>query len=142
MSTSSSIPVPAPEGVRVKPAPCTESMDRLVIAVGSMVLLGMWLPIIMLGRSAVIGGVRYWWLGDDAMISMRYAYNLARGHGLVWNRGERVEGYTNFLWTMWMWIIHLLPVPLSSTSLLILLTNVALSVGTIPILVRVARLLG
>ncbi len=37
---------------------------------------------------------------DDAFISFRYADNLAHGHGLVWNEGERVEGYTNFLWTM------------------------------------------
>ncbi len=36
---------------------------------------------------------------DDAFISFRYAENLANGHGLVYNVGERVEGYTNFLWT-------------------------------------------
>lgn len=36
---------------------------------------------------------------DDAFISFRYAENLARGHGLVFNVGERVEGYSNFLWT-------------------------------------------
>ncbi|OGC41366.1 hypothetical protein A2548_02460, partial [candidate division WOR-1 bacterium RIFOXYD2_FULL_41_8] len=41
---------------------------------------------------------------DDAFISFRYAYNFAHGHGLVWNIGERVEGYTNFLWTMIMTI--------------------------------------
>lgn len=35
---------------------------------------------------------------DDALISFRYARNLATGDGLVWNRGEApVEGYTNFL---------------------------------------------
>jgi len=33
---------------------------------------------------------------DDAFISYRYADNLARGHGLVFNPGERVEGYSNF----------------------------------------------
>jgi len=38
-------------------------------------------------------------LFDDAYISLRYATNLAEGSGLVWNPGERVEGYTNFLWT-------------------------------------------
>ncbi|AKT41389.1 hypothetical protein [Chondromyces crocatus] len=37
---------------------------------------------------------------DDAYISYRYAENLARGEGLVYNPGERVEGYTNFLWTV------------------------------------------
>ncbi|MBK6533399.1 MAG: hypothetical protein IPF99_28570 [Deltaproteobacteria bacterium] len=37
---------------------------------------------------------------DDAYISYRYALHLARGAGLVFNPGERVEGYTNFLWTV------------------------------------------
>ncbi|MFN0008413.1 MAG: hypothetical protein ACKVXR_10940 [Planctomycetota bacterium] len=37
---------------------------------------------------------------DDAYISYRYARNLLDGHGLVYNPGERVEGYTNFLWTV------------------------------------------
>lgn len=37
---------------------------------------------------------------DDAFISLRYADNFVHGKGLVWNQGERVEGYTNFLWTM------------------------------------------
>src|SRR5262249_43827913 len=41
-----------------------------------------------------------WLLVDDAFISFRYALNLARGQGLVFNPGERVEGYTNFLWTV------------------------------------------
>ncbi|MFN8052083.1 MAG: hypothetical protein U0Q22_11635 [Acidimicrobiales bacterium] len=39
---------------------------------------------------------------DDAFISFRYARNLSQGHGLVFNAGERVEGYTNFLWTWLM----------------------------------------
>ena len=37
---------------------------------------------------------------DDAFISFRYAQNLVEGNGLVYNIGERVEGYTNFLWTL------------------------------------------
>jgi len=37
---------------------------------------------------------------DDAFISFRYAANLVRNQGLVFNPGERVEGYTNFLWVI------------------------------------------
>jgi hypothetical protein len=37
---------------------------------------------------------------DDAFISFRYAKNLVEGHGLVYNIGEHVEGYSNFLWTL------------------------------------------
>jgi arabinofuranosyltransferase len=42
------------------------------------------------------------WTCDDAFISFRYADNLVRGFGLVFNAHERVEGYTNFLWTLWV----------------------------------------
>ncbi len=37
---------------------------------------------------------------DDAYTSFRYAKNFAEGDGLVFNKGERVEGYTNFLWVI------------------------------------------
>ncbi|MCA9572881.1 MAG: hypothetical protein KC656_33820 [Myxococcales bacterium] len=40
------------------------------------------------------------WTLDDAYISFRYAENLARGEGLVYNPGEWVEGYTTFLWVL------------------------------------------
>jgi arabinofuranosyltransferase len=55
-------------------------------------------------RSSVVAidGRRYFALFDDAMISMRYAWNLSHGFGLVWNPGEYVEGYTNPLWTLVM----------------------------------------
>ena len=41
-----------------------------------------------------------WFLTDDAFISFRYVRNLLNGHGLVFNVGERVEGYSNFLWIL------------------------------------------
>ncbi|AOP35998.1 hypothetical protein A0128_08580 [Leptospira tipperaryensis] len=47
------------------------------------------------------------WISDDAFISLRYAKNLAEGKGLVFNEGERVEGYTNFLWTLLLSPSHL-----------------------------------
>jgi arabinofuranosyltransferase len=37
---------------------------------------------------------------DDAFISLRYAERFATGLGLTWTDGERVEGYTNFLWVV------------------------------------------
>ncbi len=37
---------------------------------------------------------------DDAWITLRYARNLAHGNGLVWNAGERVEGFTTHLWAV------------------------------------------
>jgi hypothetical protein len=77
--------------------------------------------------SFVVHGERYFSLFDDAMISMRYARNLAHGYGLVWNPGgERVEGYTNPLWVLFMAVLHLFPVPQSKISLLIQLTAAGL----------------
>jgi arabinofuranosyltransferase len=44
----------------------------------------------------------YQFLVDDVYISLRYARNLANGHGLVFNTdgSHPVEGYTNFLWVL------------------------------------------
>lgn len=46
--------------------------------------------------------VQYDFTQDDAFITFRYAANYLNGHGLVYNIGEQVEGYTNFLWTILM----------------------------------------
>jgi hypothetical protein len=68
--------------------------------------------------SYLFEGVRYFILNDDAMISMRYAHNLARGFGLLWNPGQPpVEGFTNPLWVVYMAVWHLLPIPLPAMSL-------------------------
>jgi hypothetical protein len=73
-----------------------------------------------------IDSTTYYVLFDDAMISMRYAYNLAHGNGLVWNVGERVEGITNPLWTGIMALIHLLPIGLNQTGLYIQILGASL----------------
>ena len=49
-------------------------------------------------------------LTDDAFIPFRYLDNLLAGHGLVYNPGERVWGFTNFLW------IALLAAPIAAGS--------------------------
>lgn len=49
---------------------------------------------------ALTGVAAYAWVCNDATISMRYAWNLAHGYGLVFNIGERVQGFTNPLWTL------------------------------------------
>lgn len=70
--------------------------------------------------SFISNGTRYFVLFDDAMISMRYAKNLAEGYGLVWNPGETpVEGYSNPLWVIFMAVFHLFPIPESKISLAI-----------------------
>ena len=55
----------------------------------------------LLAAAAVVLGLSYGaCTQDDAFISFRYAENLVRGDGLVFNPGERVEGYTNLSWTL------------------------------------------
>ncbi len=61
------------------------------------VLLGLVLPLLFAWRELARLGT---YTVDDAYISFRYAENLVDGHGLVYNVGERVEGFTNLLWTL------------------------------------------
>jgi len=42
--------------------------------------------------------IAYDWKLDDAYITFAYARNWVEGHGIVFNIGKRVEGYTGFLW--------------------------------------------
>ena len=39
-------------------------------------------------------------VAEDAFITFRYAQQLVAGEGLVFNSGERVEGYSCFLWVL------------------------------------------
>src|SRR3954452_12539716 len=86
-------------------------------------------------------GRTYFWLFDDAMISMRYARNLADGHGLVWNAGERVEGYSNFLWTLVMAAVHGLGFGDSGASLAMMAIGVALLLAIALVAGRIAAIL-
>lgn len=42
---------------------------------------------------------------DDSYITFRYVKNFINGLGLVFNEGEKVEGYTSFLWTIFLSLI-------------------------------------
>ncbi len=70
-------------------------MEKKALRKTGVILLHMpWLA--LLGWLAAVA----WFLCDDAFISFRYARNLLEGHGLVFNPGEYVEGYSNFLWVL------------------------------------------
>jgi arabinofuranosyltransferase len=91
--------------------------------IGAVIVLAV-LYLLFIDRfSADLNGQRYFVLSDDQMISMRYADNLASGNGLVWNPGERVEGFTNPLWTGYMAVWHLVDIPRAKISLAIMLTS-------------------
>lgn len=89
--------------------------------------------------SAQIDGVRWFWLDDDQMISMRYGRNLAEGLGLVWNRGDYVEGYTNPLWTLVMAAVHALGASDAHAALWVKLINTGLELAVIGLALQLAR---
>jgi len=92
--------------------------------------------------SFVIDGMRYYSLFDDAMISMRYAENLVEGYGLVWNPGgERVEGFTNPLWVLYMSIFHLFPIASSKISLFIQMSGALFLMANLIFVKKIADLI-
>lgn len=64
------------------------SKAKNLIVVFSLSVVFLFLTYLIIGK----------WFTDDAFISFRYANNFISGNGLVYNVGENVQGYTNFLW--------------------------------------------
>lgn len=90
--------------------------------------------------SFVIDGVRYFVLFDDAMLSMRYAKNLAAGNGLVWNPGgEQVEGFSSLLGTLYMAFWHLFPIPIAKLSAIVQFSSLAALLGNLFAVRAIAR---
>jgi len=94
-------------------------------------LLGVVLCEVLLMRSFDGPTARVYFLEDDAMISMRYAKNLVRGAGLVFNPGERVEGYTNPLWVLVMALVHLAGPPERLASMWVLVVSTGLTAAIV-----------
>lgn len=67
-----------------------------------IILFIAWSSFFIFKSSFLADGTRYFCFFDDAMISMRYAWNVSHRIGLVWNEGETVEGFTNMLMTLYM----------------------------------------
>ena len=92
------------ETLRTKIARKADAKDASALAIVSLGACFVLWASLFIYRSSVVAfdGRRYFALFDDAMISMRYAWNFSHGFGLVWNPGEYVEGYTNPLMTLVM----------------------------------------
>ena len=93
------------------------------------VLITIWL---ISRGSFVHAGGRAFTLFDDAMISMRYAYNFANTGIIEWSHSTgRVEGLTNLGWMFVMALlikltnIYTAPLAVSLVSAFILLTGIA-----------------
>lgn len=83
-----------------------------------------------------IDGKRYFMVFDDGMIGMKYAKNLVEHHGLVWNVGDRVEGFTDPLWvgimagSIWMFGTHNAPLAMQILGAIICLATFVVFFGT------------
>jgi hypothetical protein len=86
----------------------------------------------------VVDGQHYSVLFDDAMISMQYARNLAHGAGPVFNAGgDRIEGYSNPLWVVYMALFHLLPISTPWISLAIQISGLVFLVLNLILIRRI-----
>ncbi len=75
-----------------------------------------WLLVGVAAVGLVIHSFVYDFITDDAYISFVYARNLAEHGELVFNLGQYVEGYTNFLWTVLLGLGMLLKIPPEYTA--------------------------
>ncbi|HZF13046.1 MAG TPA: hypothetical protein VFE33_30010 [Thermoanaerobaculia bacterium] len=89
--------------------------------------------LLALGHALAYAALQGRYAIDDAYISFRYAQNLARGLGLVFNAGERVEGYTNFGWVMLLALASRLGLDLPLVSRL---ANLLLAAGLVAFALR------
>jgi hypothetical protein len=112
----------------------------LLLAVLAAIYLG-WAARFVARSAVETSGGRYFCLFDDAMVSLRYAWNLAHGDGLVWNPGERVEGITSFLFTIVM-AVGAVFLGKSAAVLFVQITGIALVVGVALLADRLVRSLG
>lgn len=79
---------------------------------------------------------RQGFLVDDAYISFRYAVSFAHGHGLVWNAGVPLEGYTNLLWVLLLVPFARVGLDLTLPSLV---GSLGFALGTVELLRRISR---
>jgi arabinofuranosyltransferase len=99
-----------------------------------------WAGVVLAMLVLLANASTYFLIMDDAYISFRFAENLSRGAGLVFNIGERVEGYTNFLWILILSAFHKLG---ASTPLTAQILGTLAAVLVIPIVyVAGVRIIG
>jgi hypothetical protein len=84
--------------------------DRRSVPAASAILL------FVLGGAWIYHCLHFEFVQDDSFITFRYVRHLLDGDGLVFNVGERVEGYTTFLWTILLALPGLAGLDLESSA--------------------------
>jgi len=90
------------------------------------------LRVLFLIANGLIRGVEFY--SDDALITLRYSFNLAQGRGFVYNPGEHVLGTTTPLYTLVMSIPALLKLDLLWSSVI---TNSLIDCGSVIVIRRI-----
>jgi hypothetical protein len=101
------------------------SLDKLLKRIPGIVWISFYLVLVTDGLSLLFAG----WAYDDPFITYRYAENLSRGLGLVYNRGESVLSTTTPLFTLLLAALR--PLWSDLPSLAILTSAFSLAVGGI-----------
>ncbi len=99
-------------------------------------LAGTYGPVALAAALLVAHSLLFNFVTDDAFISFVYSRNFARSGELVFNPGEYVEGYTNFLWTLLLGILYKLRLAPEVMSRVL---ATAASIGTLYLMVRIAE---
>lgn len=68
-----------------------------------------WDSVALYGTFATGAALTFGFSTDDPFITLRYAANLLHGHGLVFNIGERVEGFSSPLHVLLVSVMYVLP---------------------------------
>lgn len=71
------------------------------------------------------------WLSDDAYISFRVVDNFINGYGLRWNVAERVQAFTNPLWTLFISVFYFFTHEIYFTAIFISIAISLLAVGIV-----------
>lgn len=83
------------------------------------------------GHIARLYSVTKGWIVDDAYIAFRYVDQWVAGNGLVFNPGERVEGYTCFLWVALLSLLKLFGAGVVGSARVL---GIGLTLGTVGLL--------
>lgn len=92
-----------------------------------------WLLLAPIAAALVAHSLVYDFVDDDAYISFVFSRNFAEHGQLVFNLGDRVEGYTNFLWTLTLGILMKLGVPPQISARVL---GAAFAIGTLVVTMR------
>jgi hypothetical protein len=92
--------------------PASSSQRRSLRPGRTLVTVALALPL----AAGVAAAIRSAWLSDDSFIPFRYVDQWMRGNGLVFNPGERVEGYSDFFWVVLLGVARRLGADLQLTG--------------------------